>query len=135
MCVHAQNTLWSTIKSRSNTLNSNLKPFCFVSRREVTIAIRIFIPLDAPLLYLESLKVSFKFIGGRTRYQRFRMTVAQNCMRALLYDIHTIRSCGMCGLRACAYSGCGASGTSMLVVWVVRRRTILDPKHKKYIRS
>jgi hypothetical protein len=52
----------------------------------VTIAIRIFIPLDAPLLYLESLKVSFKFIGGRKSYQRFRMTVAQNCIRALLYE-------------------------------------------------
>ena len=48
---------------------------------------------------------------------------------------HTIRSCGMCGLRVCAYSGCGASGTSMLVVWVVRRRTILDRKLKKCIRS
>ena len=87
--IHTQIQLRFIITSRVKTLTSILKPFCFVSRREVIIAIRIFIPLDAPLLYRESLKVSFKFIGGRKSYQRCRMTVAQNCMRALLYDIHT----------------------------------------------
>ena len=40
-------------------------------------------------MYLQSLKVSSKTVGERKSYQRFRMTVAQNWMRALLYNKHT----------------------------------------------
>ena len=88
--IHTQIQLRFIITSRVNALTSILKPLCFVTRQgSDTLQHPFLFTLDAPLLHRESLKVSFKFIGARHSYQRCRMTVAHNCMRALLYDIQT----------------------------------------------